>query len=499
MNPKHIQQRAIKGGFWIFSLRTVGQLFNFIRLIVLARLLSPNDFGLMGIALLSMMTLETFSETGFKTALIQNKKNIKNYLNSAWTVLILRGVILFAILYLIAPHAAVFFNAPAAKPIIQIIALSILLHAFTNIGVVYFQKELEFKKQFKYEFSGIFADFIVAISAALIFRNVWALVLGFVAGNAASLIMSYKLHDYRPKLDFNLSKAKELWGFGKWILGSSILIFLFMQGDDIFVGKVLGVAALGFYQMAYKISNLPVTEITHVISKITFPAYSKLQQNARKLKVAYLKVLQITAFLSFPVAGAIFFLAEDFTLIFLTQKWMPIVPVIKVLILAGLCSSIGATAGPLFQSIGKPKISTKWQFIRLFVLIALIYPLSSKFGITGIAIAVLASILVSTVAFSFMAIKVTKCTVRKFVKRIFFPFLGAFIMVSLLWMLKGLVAAATVPNFLLLAFCGAVSYVFAIYLCGLVFRYDIFSLLKDCIKSFDLFDKQQAKYPFLPN
>ena len=173
-----------------------------------------------------MATLETFSQTGFQAALIQKKEDIKSHLDAAWTVLILRGFILFTILYLIAPYAATFFNVPEAKPIIQVIGFAILLQAFTNIGVIYFQKELEFNKEFIYQFAGILADFIVAVSAVLILKNVWALVFGLLAGNTARFIVSYLVHPYRPHLSSDLRKAKELFGFGKWILGSSILVFL---------------------------------------------------------------------------------------------------------------------------------------------------------------------------------------------------------------------------------------------------------------------------------
>ncbi|MCD6270366.1 oligosaccharide flippase family protein, partial [bacterium] len=270
MEPgKTLSQRVVKGGFWVFLLRIVNRGFSLIRLVILARILSPNDFGLMGIALLTMATLDTFSQTGFQQALVQKKEDIKSYLDSAWTVLILRGFILFAILFFIAPYAAIFFDAPEAKSIIQVIGFAVLLQAFTNIGVIYFQKELEFNKQFIYQLSGTLADFIVAISAVLILKNVWALVLGLLAGSFARFVVSYLIHPYRPHLSFDLGRAKELFGFGKWVLGSSILVFLITQGDDIFVGKLLGVAALGFYQMAYRISNMPATEITHVISQVT--------------------------------------------------------------------------------------------------------------------------------------------------------------------------------------------------------------------------------------
>jgi len=423
-----LSQRAVRSGAWVFLLRVIQQLFSLTRLLILARILAPHDFGLMGIALLSMATLETFSQTGFQQALIQKKYDIKPYLDSAWTFLILRGVILFAILYLIAPYAAVFFDASEAKPIIQVIGLSVIFQAFTNIGVIHFQKELEFNKQFIYQLSGTLTDFVVAVAAVLILGNVWALVFGLLAGKAAMLVVSYLIHPYRPHLSFDIGKARELFGYGRWILGSSVLVFLITQGDDILVGKLVGVTALGFYQMAYLISNLPATEITNIISQVAFPMYSKLQDDLPKLREAYLKVMQVTAFITFPMAGLIFVLAPDFTMIFLGEKWMPMVPAMQILTLWGLIRSLGATTGPIFQGVGKPIIATKLQFVRLILLIIIIYPLTIKWGILGTSLAVFISgLLISPFSHYIVVMRITQCNVKTFMKFVILPALGTII------------------------------------------------------------------------
>ena len=134
---------------------------------------------------------------------------------------------------------AIFFHSPTVRPIIRVLGFTIFIHAFVNIGVVYFQKELEFNKVFSYRFVGISTNFIVAVTAAIVLRSVWALVLGLFAENVVNLIVSYFIHPYRPHLSKDFGKAKELFGFGKWILGSSILVFIGEHIDDIFVGRVL--------------------------------------------------------------------------------------------------------------------------------------------------------------------------------------------------------------------------------------------------------------------
>ena len=475
-----LSQRVIKSGFWVFSLKITERAFSLIRLIILARILAPHDFGLMGIAMLTMATLETFSQTGFQAALIQKKENTELYLDAAWTIMIIRGFILFTILYFIAPYAAIFFKSPQAKPIIRIIGFSILFQAFTNIGVIYFQKELEFNKQFIYQLSGTLADFIVAISAALILRSVWALVFGLLAGNAVRCFVSYLIHPYRPHLSSDLGKAKELFGFGKWVLGSSILIFLLTQGDDIFVGKLLGTTALGFYQLAYRISNMPATEITHVISQVTFPAYSKLQDNIPKLREAYLKVLQVTAFLSFPIAGLIFVLAPDFTKIFLGEKWMPMVPAMQVLAFFGAIRAIGATLGPVYSAKCRPDYPTKLNFMRLVLIVILIYPLTIRFGIFGTALTVLLATLIQNVVLIYQASIFIQAKLLDFGKNLFFPLCSAICMMG-----GGLVVEALCGNntygFFVSIVIGLLIYLSLVYIASKFMGYTIFKRLKEVL------------------
>jgi O-antigen/teichoic acid export membrane protein len=480
---RDLYPKVVKGGFWVFGLRFFRQLFHCARLIILARLLSPHDFGLFGVALLTMSILETFSQTGFKQALIQKKERTEEFLNSAWTFLVIRGVVLFSLLYLVAPNAAEFFGVPEAKRIIQVMGLSILLSSLTNIGVIYFQKELEFNKQFVLNFITVAVDFIVAVSAALMMRNVWALVLGVLAGNITGLVLSFVLHPFRPRFKLNRQEVKGLFRFGKWVLGSSVLVFLITQGDDIFVGKLLGVAMLGFYQMAYKISNMPTTEISHVISQVTFPAYSKIQENLPRLREAYLKVLQLTAFLSFPIAGLIFVFAPDFTRIFLGEKWMPIVPAMQILVFAGFIRSIAVNSGFVFLAVGKPKIDTFWQIVRFIVIGILIYPFSKQMGIAGTSLVILFSIVISGVGFSLSAIKVTQCGLKEFMRSLGLPMINGICVILLIVGLKSFLVMG-MGMFVLLAAVGIGAYILISFVLDNFYAFPMRSLIRSGLMAF---------------
>ena len=464
-SSESLSKKVIRGGIWIFALRFTNRGLGLIRTIILARLLVPADFGLLGIAMLAISTLETFSQTGFQAALVQKKEDINSYLDTAWTVSAIRGMFLFSLLFFAAPLVAKFFNSPQGTLIIRVIAATVLLSGLRNIGVVFFQKELEFNKQFLYEFSATVVDLAVAVALAFILRNVWALVWGGLAAHFVRLFMSYILHSYRPRIRFEKERFQELLGFGRWVLGSSVLIFLITQGDDIFVGKMLGVTALGLYQMAYLISNLPATEITHVISQVTFPAYSKLTNNTSRLRESYLKVLAVSTSISIPAAGGIFVLAPEFTKIFLGDKWIEIVPLIRILCFFGLFRSIAATTGPVFYAKGVPEILTKLGAAQLMLLIAIIYPLTGAHGLLGVSLAVSLANLFVVLSAIWLISKEVCIKLSHYFRTVAAPTVGTLLVSSTLVLVKNVLIEINSLG----KFCSVVLAATACYLCLLLF------------------------------
>ncbi|MFZ1946546.1 MAG: lipopolysaccharide biosynthesis protein [bacterium] len=381
--------RAVRGGMWVFALSVSQEILALARLVILARLLSPDDFGLAGIAVIALTTLDTLTSTGFDTALIQKKEDIRPYLDTAWTVGVLRGFVVFALVLAAAPWAAAFFRTPEATSLVRLIGLSMLARSFTSIGVVSFRKDLEFGKQFAWQFAGRLADFVVAVVAGFVLRNAWALVVAFVAGDAVKLALSYALHPYRPRFALDGPKARELFGFGKWVLGIGVLVFLLTQVDNAAVGRLVTPMPmmLGFYQLARRVANVPATEIAHVLANVTFPAYSKLQDATSKMREAYLMTLEIITLVALPVASAIAVLAPEITAGVFGEKWLPAAPAVRILAVWGAIGALASTAEPVLIAVGRPRTLTKYQAINLVVLAGLLVPLTLRWGIQGASLA----------------------------------------------------------------------------------------------------------------
>ncbi len=474
-----LSHKVVQGGIWNFALTFSNRIIGFIRTIILARMLAPEDFGLFGIAFLAIRTLESFTQTGLDFALIQKKENIESYLDTSWTVSIIRGFILSLIIFLSAPLIANFFNSSEASTVIKVITISLLLNGSRNIGIVFFQKEFQFNKQFIYTLSYTITDLIVSITLAFMLRNVLALVWGSVAGNLMRLVMSYVMHPYRPRISFNKNQFKDLFGYGKWIFGSTILGFLIFQGDDIFVGKMIGTQALGLYQMAYLIANLPSTEISRVISQVIFPAFSKLQNETNRLKEAYIHALQIVAYISIPLAGGILILAPEIIPILLGKKWISMIPAVQALSVGSIALSTIYTTGTFFQGIGKPKIDTIWQTVRLFTLAIFIYPLTLRLNILGTSIAVVISVIVAMIGVSYSINKRLKPGIKRHCKMIILPMINTIFMMAIIFLLKKHIQLINIQELILLICVGFISYVFISLIYDKFFNYGILILIKE--------------------
>lgn len=386
-----VSGRVIRSGLWMVAMNLTGRLLGTVRLLVLARLLTPHDFGLVGIALVVISLLQSFSATGLHLALIQRRERARDLFDTAWTLGLIRGGLMAGILEILAPAVGTFFASPEAVAIVRVMALVPVIDALGNIGVVELRRELTFGPYYVLHTSGVIADLCVAVPLAFWLENAWALVGGWLALTGVQTVVSYGLHPYRPTLRLGRARVGELLGFGRWVLGSTAIGWLINDGVHAMVGRLLGVQALGLYQMAWRVAALPTTDVTQVVATVTVAAYAKLQDSLERVRLAYLRVLTVVALAAVPVAIGVGIYGEALVRVLLGERWTAIVPFLKVLGLFGLARSIGNTASPLFLGMGKPRLQTLTAVVELGLLAGLLSPLSLRLGLTGTAVAVTVS------------------------------------------------------------------------------------------------------------
>lgn len=371
------------------GLRATTRIFAFAKIAILARILSPSQFGLFGIALLVLSLLETLTETGINIFLIQEKAELEKYNDTAWFVSIIRGALISVLIFLGAKLIVIFFNSSDAYNLLLLISLVPLLRGFINPSIVKYQKELKFNKEFLLKASIYTLDAAVAILLALITRSASSLVWGMIVGVVFEVAVSHLFVRPRPKLSYDKAKLNKVVSRGKWITMAGIFEYLFREGDDIVVGRLLNTTALGIYQVAYKISTLPITEVADTVIKVTLPVYVKISEEKVRLRKAFTKTMLVVLAITLPFGLILFLFSKEVVLLLLGPNWLSAVSVLKILAGFGVIRALTITTHPLFLSVKKQNYLTATTLVGIFGLAVTIIPLVRSYGIEGAGLSAL--------------------------------------------------------------------------------------------------------------
>lgn len=455
--------QILTSGIWLGLLNATDRFLQLAKTLIIASILTPAEFGLMGIALLTLAVLTQFSKLGLSSALIQRAEaNVDDYLDTVFSLQLGRGLLLATIGFLIAPLSASFFGEPRVTTIIRVISVTPLIRAFKNPALLYLEKDFQFDKKFVYEVSTTFVSSLAAVIVVLITKSVWALVVGAVAQSLLRTGASYIVHDYRPSLSFRVDQAKEVLGYGKWLTASGIILFLITQGDDAFLGWYVGAAALGIYQLSYRLSNAPATEITHVISGVFFPGFSAAQTDPEVVKSLYENVVLFVSLLAMPMGVGIMLVAQPFATLFLSDQWTGVALMLQVLAVFGVLRAIGGTGGPLFQALGRPDIPTKFQLLNLFIIVVTIYPLTEAFGAIGVALSVTLNAIITVPVNLYLGARLAGSKFRTVSRLLFFPFVCVVLMGIVVLFAQSLLVMGAAVDFVISIVIGIVVYLASI-------------------------------------
>lgn len=391
-----MKREIATGAAWMILARWALRFIGIVSTLVLARLLVPEDFGLVAMAMTIVTMIELMSWLGLEAMLIKHQSPTKVHYDTAWSLRLCILLLCGAVTAAAALPTAMFFREPRLSTIMFILAGVWVLQSLENIGTVDFRRNMQFDREFLFLTGKKLIGFIVCVVSAVIWRSYWALVAGIVASRVGGLALSYLMHPMRPC--WSLMHWREMLSFSRATLVNAVLEFASNRTPHIFIGRTIGPAALGTYAIAEEIGYLPTTEVVDPIGRTLFPAYSRLAEDRETLKSYVLFVNAAVVSVALPACIGIALVAEPTVLLALGPKWTDAIPLMQVLALSAGCMAVRSNSWSLYFALGRPHYTTHLWIVKLVALLLVIWPMYQRFGIIGVAYADLISALVMLAA-----------------------------------------------------------------------------------------------------
>jgi len=370
---------TMKGAFWEYVARYSGKFIVFISTLILARLLSKDDFGLVGYALVLTNFLDMLNDMGVGSALVYFPDDEKAS-NSAFWMILVYGVLLFAIAWLVAPFVGIFFNDERAVLVTRVLGVTFPIEALGRVHSNLLNKKLAFKRSFLPTFLRNMSKGIISVVLAILGYGAWSLVWGNIAGSITAVIAMWIVMPWRPTLMYDRKIAKDLSGYGLNVSAVNILSYFLRDSDYLFIGRFLGSVSLGVYSLAFRLPDLLIYQFINVIGSVTFPVYVKLKEDYGKLKHAFLETTKYISFFAVPVGLGLALVARPLIIVFYTETWLDAVPVVRAISIYALFFTLGRNSGSVYRAKGRPDILTKLAILRAFILLPAMYLAVTRIG-----------------------------------------------------------------------------------------------------------------------
>ncbi len=390
IQPGRLQERTFGSSLIVFGTSLVTRAINLLSLVVLARLLTPQDFGMFGLALVVINAMNLFSQAGLAGAVVQTQRDPRRAACMAFAITMPVGIVLSVIVIAIRSPLARLLGNPEIAPLIGWMTLLLLLEVAAAIPNALLMRNLAFGRRSAAFLAESVAMVVSAISAALLGAGVWSLVIGHLVGLAVRTVTMAKLSPERGWWKAGISDlglARDLLRFGVPSMSAGLVRQLYTNGDDLIVGRFIGAAGLGLYSQAYKIAHLPLFDVTHVVNSVMFPSFAAMQTDPDRVARAFLKALRAVSLLTVPMALGTLVLAPEIVLVVLGPRWEGVIGPLRIFAIVGLFRPLSATTGPLFNGLGLPGLNLRTASLQAVISIPLALVLL-PLGITGVAWAV---------------------------------------------------------------------------------------------------------------
>ncbi len=450
-------QKVYKSSIWMIGGQWLNRIIGLASVVILARLLTPEDYGVCAMATLIISFLEIVTVMGGDRYLIKKPEVDKHDYNTAWSIRLIQFTCISLLLYLAAPKIAQYMDEPRLTDVLSVFALSSFISAFENIWLVELRKELNFSKIFWFGFGSRLSGFIVTVILAILFQNYWALVFGFLTIRTTAVILSYLVKPVVPQ--FTLSRFRDQWGFSQWVLISNFAVYLRNRIDQLIVSKYFGSIGIGLYNMGAEIANLPTTDISLPLSQAIFPGISKLILIPDKFASACLQILGVLASILLPIGIGMAYSSENIVHVVLGDQWVDTINIIRIIAIFGIAFALSVAASDILTALGHIKIISLMSWAIVSVLIpSLMYSVTNDANIYDIAMIRTGLAFAALPVYYYLVVKYTEITVINIIGCLLRPIMATLAMVGALELLNNNIKLPLYGHFIIEILLGAIIY-----------------------------------------
>lgn len=379
-----LKYQTVSGIKWQVGVSILQKAISFIATIFLARHLGPATFGLFAFAMVIIGSFELFKSMGIDSALIRRQNDFEKAANTAFIIIPLLGILLLLVVFFSAPFIGEMLNNSEIIPVLRVLGAIFVFSCFARVPSSILEKKMEFKKLSIVDFWNSLVFSVFAVIFAFLNFGVWSLVYAYVLKSFLNMAQILFYAQWKPRLEFDRKIALEMFDFGKFLFLATALGFLRANLDNFLVGKLLGITMLGFYAVAFNIANFGYDYFGVKITRVAYPAYTKLTENVNELKSAFLKTFKYTAIAAMPLGIATFILAKEFILVAYGEKWIDATGVLRALAWIAIFNTLPVSSRAVFLAKNKPKLDSWFAGIQVILFLAFIFPASRFFSVAGV-------------------------------------------------------------------------------------------------------------------
>ena len=437
VKKSHIIQRTgttkhalVRGALWALAMRWSVKLIGIISTGILARYLTPQDYGIVAMAFIAVGFTEAFLTNGTAAALVRIENPDNEVINSAWTLRLIQGLLAAIVLAASAPLIAQFFKEPRVEGVLWVVSIGVAMMAFTNIGITLAFRNLQHSLEYKDVVITKFASVFCTLGSALYFKDYRALLTGIMFGFLTEIFLSYYLHSYRPK--WCTSKISEIWRVSKWLLITGMGNFVLHRSDQIIAGRIADTRQFGLFNVGADIGSLPTGELGPTITRPLFPILSSLQHDWQQAKAVTLKTLSTANTITIPMGLGMAAVSTQATYVILGPQWSEAAAYVAGFAILGIVHYLTGPLNTLMNVAGHVKVQTKIVWMEFCIFAVFCALLVNSMGLIGI---VAARIVAGLFHAGFMAaqtsshMKISMIDIFKCYTR---PFIGAVLMYVIL-------------------------------------------------------------------